>query len=161
MPPSRPPSHSAARSTLRRARPSDYNALSGIEMRNFAHDRLSPRQMASHIGNPNAEFWVAEDGQTGDVCGYVLVFFHAVRGARIYSVVTDKAHRGKGVGRALMAKAIAVTRSRKTPRLWLEVRTRNKAAIDLYKKLGFVSYRRVPAYYSDGADALKMLLNLG
>ncbi|AEP08404.1 GNAT family N-acetyltransferase [Micavibrio aeruginosavorus] len=155
-----PPSRSAAPITLRRARPSDCDALCGIEMRNFVHDRLSARQMASHMTNPNAEFWVATDRQTGMICGYVLVFFHAVRGARIYSVVADKAHRGKGIGRALMTKAITVTNARKTPRLWLEVRTRNKAAIALYEKLGFVPYRRVPAYYSDGADALKMLLNL-
>ncbi|WP_435640747.1 GNAT family N-acetyltransferase [Micavibrio aeruginosavorus] len=160
MPPSRPPSRSAAPVTLRRAKPSDRDGLLAMEMRNFAHDQLSPRQMASHITNPNAAFWVAVDGQTGDLCGYVLVFFHAVRGARIYSVVADKAHRGKGIGRALMTKAIAVTKARKTPRLWLEVRTRNKTAIALYEKLGFVSYGRVPAYYSDGTDALKMLLNL-
>lgn len=155
-----PPSRSAAAITLRRARRSDCDVLSALEKRNFTGDWLSARQMANHTTNPNAEFWVAVDRGSGDICGYVLVFFHAVRGARIYSVVADKAHRGKGVGRALMTKAIAVTKARKTPRLWLEVRTRNTAAITLYEKLGFVPYRRVPAYYSDGTDALKMLLNL-
>jgi len=38
----------------------------------------------------------------------------------------------------------------------LEVKTSNKVAINLYKKMGFIISNMLPAYYNDGSDAYVM-----
>lgn len=40
--------------------------------------------------------------------------------------------------------------------IWLEVHSENKAAISLYRRLGFQQLRERTRYYSDGASALEM-----
>ena len=40
------------------------------------------------------------------------------------------------------------------------VRADNRAALELYGKLGFVESGRLPGYYEDGAEALRMRLEL-
>ena len=148
---------------IRRAKPMDYDALAGIELRNFSYDRLSPRQMAHHIKNDRAEFWVAVDVASNIECGYALMFTRYDKShinARIYSIVTDKNFRGRGIGRALMNQLIKRAKVKKAKTLRLEVRARNRAAISLYENLGFAPHKRIPGYYSDGSDAVKMILNL-
>ncbi|MGB5098427.1 MAG: hypothetical protein WBN82_11005, partial [Porticoccaceae bacterium] len=44
--------------------------------------------------------------------------------------------------------------------LTLEVRADNGAALELYRKLGFVEAGHLPGYYEDGAEALRMRLEL-
>jgi RimJ/RimL family protein N-acetyltransferase len=53
-------------------------------------------------------------------------------------ISVDRAHRGRGVGRALMAAAIAWARDAQLARIELRVMTRHTAAIALYEAMGFV-----------------------
>jgi ribosomal protein S18 acetylase RimI-like enzyme len=56
------------------------------------------------------------------------------------------AHRGTGVGEALMRGLIAEARSRGVERLWLEVIVENTVALRLYEKLGFAHVRDVEVW---------------
>ncbi len=53
-------------------------------------------------------------------------------------ITVDRAHRGRGVGRALMTAAIAWARDERLDRIELRVMTRHRAAIALYRRMGFV-----------------------
>ena len=56
------------------------------------------------------------------------------------------AHRGKGLGEALMREVIDVARARGLRELWLEVLTPNAPAFALYRKLGFETVRDVEVW---------------
>lgn len=139
---------------LRDATAADLPALLALEA-GFPGDRLSPRQYRHHLRNPRARLRVAE--VDGVVAGASLVLRRAgSAAARLYSLVVDPALRGHGLGRALVADALAVAAAGGAGRLDLEVRADNAAAIALYAALGFTRVRRLPGYYDDGCDGLRL-----
>lgn len=71
-----------------------------------------------------------------------------VRGADAWvgGVGVVPAHRGTGLGEALMRALIAEARSRGVERLWLEVIVENTAAVRLYEKLEFAHVRDVEVW---------------
>jgi RimJ/RimL family protein N-acetyltransferase len=56
----------------------------------------------------------------------------------VLGISVDRAHRGGGVGRALMTAAIAWARVQQLDRIELRVMTRHAKAIALYERMGFV-----------------------
>lgn len=85
------------------------------------------------------------DGEPAGICKL------AIRGDRgwIGGIGVATAHRGTGVGEALMREVIDVARSRGLRELWLEVLTPNVPAIRLYEKLGFETVRDVEVWTLD------------
>lgn len=77
------------------------------------------------------------------------------RVARIYSVAVDPSCQGRGLGRKLIAAAVAALPER-IATLSLEVRTTNTVALGLYQRLGFVEVKALPGYYFDGSDGLRL-----
>ncbi|WP_257388443.1 GNAT family N-acetyltransferase, partial [Tahibacter caeni] len=87
---------------LRRAVPADLAALVGLERASFSYDRMSERQFRRHLRSDSAAVLVAEDA--GGLLGSAVLFFR--RGApraRLYSLATAAAARGRGIGAALLA----------------------------------------------------------
>ncbi|WP_313914734.1 GNAT family N-acetyltransferase [Tahibacter sp.] len=137
---------------LRRARPADLAALVDLELASFAYDRMSARQFRRHLSSPSAAVLLAE-GDDG-LLGSVIVFFR--RGstrARLYSLATSVAARGRGIGKALLAAAERVARERGLRTLSLEVRRDNSAAVHLYEAHGYRRSAALENYYDDGAPA--------
>lgn len=59
--------------------------------------------------------------------------------AEIYGFYVSAAHRGEGVGRQLLEHALSVIRSKEgIVKARLYVNTEQRAAVDLYKRAGFV-----------------------
>lgn len=56
----------------------------------------------------------------------------------VSNLVVDPAYRRQGIGRALMEEALAHVRSRNGRRIILQVRADNRAAVHLYRDMGFV-----------------------
>lgn len=137
---------------LRRAAPADLDALIALENASFAYDRMSARQFRRHLQSSTAAVLVAEDAN--GLLGSAVVFFRAgTAPARLYSLATAAAARGRGIGKALLFAAESTARQRGSARLRLEVRRDNDAAMRLYEAQG---YRRIAAlddYYDDGAAA--------
>jgi ribosomal-protein-alanine N-acetyltransferase len=74
--------------------------------------------------------------------------------AEIHTLVVDPAHQRRGVGRALLRAVLDHARG---ATVFLEVRTDNESAIQLYRSEGFEVIGTRPRYYrSSGADAFTM-----
>ena len=133
---------------------SDLPALQQLEQSQFASDRLSLRQMRYHLTNPKALFYVCRYKEA--TIGYALFFLRKNRPARLYSLVIDPKHRGKGLAKSLCLEGINTLRKKKVERLLLEVDSQDMGTISFYEKLGFGPLKTIKSYYEDGRNALKM-----
>jgi len=110
-------------------------------------------------------FIVAEAGN-GEVVGYVMCrielglsnfgFSGFIKKGHIVSIAVMPEHRRRGIGQALVTRAMEGMRLYNAKQCFLEVRVSNTQAISLYKKLGFKITRTINGYYSDGEDAYVM-----
>ena len=80
-------------------------------------------------------FGVALDGQ-GAIVGSVMAGYEGHRGWINYLAVSPEVQRG-GLGRALMAWAEAWLRAQGCPKINLQIRQDNTAAIGFYQAIGF------------------------
>ena len=113
-------------------------------------------------------FIVAEEN--GDIVGYIMcriekglsrfVLRGLIKKGHIVSVAVLPQYRRKGVGSALVTKAMENMRLYKAKQCFLEVRVANTPAIDLYKNLEFEVSRTIRGYYADGEDAYVMTKEL-
>jgi ribosomal-protein-alanine N-acetyltransferase len=72
----------------------------------------------------------------------------------VHTIGVDPAHQGKGIGRRLLD---AILDHAKRGAVYLEVRTDNTVAIELYRSAGFVEVGLRRRYYRvSGADAYTM-----
>ena len=78
----------------------------------------------------------------------------------ILQIATREDRRRRGIARALMVHALADSRRVGIRHAFLEARLSNTPAIDFYRSLGFVLGRVRKSYYSDGEDAVEMMLEL-
>ena len=73
----------------------------------------------------------------------------------IHTIGVDPAYQRHGIGRALMDRLLSWAEPQAV--VYLEVRTDNNPAINLYRSLGFVTVGLRKRYYrASGADALTM-----
>jgi ribosomal protein S18 acetylase RimI-like enzyme len=140
---------------LRAGVPADLEALCSLERAAFSGDRLSRRSLRRFLQAPTASLLVAESG--GHILGYSLVLLPAgSTRARLYSIATAAGARGRGLGGRLLEAAEQAARDRGRAEISLEVRDDNAAAIAFYLHRGYVEQARIPAYYEDGATAIRM-----
>ena len=101
---------------------------------------------------------VSEQG--GGITG-ILVGRQVVDEAEIFAVAVLPEQRRRGIGSALLLKALSEFRVRGVARVFLEVRESNINAIAFYKKHGFSETGRRKAYYDDPEeDAVLMAKQL-
>lgn len=78
----------------------------------------------------------------------------------IISVAVLEEHRNRGIGTSLIKHALEQIRKGSGKECYLEVRTTNKGAIELYEKLGFKIGSTLHGYYKDGESAYTMAMPL-
>ena len=93
----------------------------------------------------------AEDVLVGYGC-YLVVLDEC----HILNVAVHPDHRRKGIGRQLVEHMMAVRDGIRD--VYLEVRPTNRAAVQLYKRMGFDVIGLRKGYYQDGEDAVIMHL---
>jgi len=121
----------------------------------------------SHYENFPEIFLVAE--KDGEVVGYIMcriesdfsgisfIPFSFPKKGHIISIAVLPEHQRKGIGRALIEKALEnMAKIYNAKKCYLEVRVSNYPAINLYKKVGFEVQRIVRGYYADGENAYIM-----
>ena len=150
---------------IRPARTRDASRLAALEKEAYSGDRLSARSFRDLIRSKSAAVLVAMDsalpvhtGERGNqaIAGSCVVLFRKTTSlARLYSVAVAPEMRGLGVARALIAAAEEAARKRGDLFMRLEVRGDNRAAIELYRRLGYREFGRYLDYYGDHADALR------
>lgn len=139
---------------MRRAHPSDLDALVDMEAAAFATDRISRRSFRALMARPSAIF-LAADAQ-GELAGYALLLTRrGSRTARLYSIAVAPGWIGRNVGAALLTAAEEAARDGGANRISLEVRRDNAAARRLYESRGYVRNGLVAGYYADGATAYR------
>jgi [ribosomal protein S18]-alanine N-acetyltransferase len=144
----------ADRTRIRPATAGDAPAMLAMESL-FPSDRMSMRSIRRFIASASARVLVAErDGRV--VGNLVLLLRKTGDTARIYSVVVDPSARGQGIGEALVRAAERAARAAGRRAVTLEVRHDNLAARALYARRGYVEARRLPRFYEDGADGLRL-----
>jgi ribosomal protein S18 acetylase RimI-like enzyme len=138
---------------LRLARLADLDHLVRIEKACFPRGRFR-RDHLEWILRHDRGLTLVEETNRG-IEGALMLLFES-RVARILSVAVMPSARRRGVGTAMLAAAEDAARSRGAARVRLEVSTRNAAAIELYRSLGYEMEGILPRYYSWGEDAFAM-----
>jgi ribosomal protein S18 acetylase RimI-like enzyme len=80
---------------------------------------------------------LAADGDDVEPCGTIQGIRAGHRYGAIQNVGITPAHRGRGIGTALICAAIAGFQQVGITRIYLEVTAQNDGAVRLYKRLGF------------------------
>ncbi|MBD0742258.1 GNAT family N-acetyltransferase [Streptomyces sp. CBMA152] len=109
--------------------------------------------------DPDTRTFVALD--SGELVGFAAVSYNAWnRRLTIEDIEVAPAHRGRGVGRTLMERAVDFARERGAGHVWLEVTNINAPAIHAYRRMGFTFCGLDTALYegtpSAGEQALYM-----
>lgn len=136
----------AAPVRLRGAASTDLPAVAGIEQEAFS-DPWSVASFAAALARPEVLFLVAESPPPDTaVLGYLVAWFLGEEG-EIGNVAVGDAHRGRGVGAALLDAALAAAAGSGVRTLFLEVRESNRAARALYTSRAFLEVGRRRRYY--------------
>ncbi|MFV0126319.1 GNAT family N-acetyltransferase [Streptomyces sp. HMX112] len=109
---------------------------------------------------PDSRTFVAVHAD-GAVAGFVAVSYSSWnRRLTIEDIEVGPEHRGRGVGKRLMGKAVEFGRERDAGHIWLEVTNVNAPAIHAYRRMGFTFCGLDTALYdgtaSEGEQALYM-----
>jgi ribosomal-protein-alanine N-acetyltransferase len=141
---------------------SDLDAVLAIEAMSHQHPwsrkNFSDSIQAGHwayclreVSDPNQQIWA------------YCILLPAVDDLHLLNITVDTDLRRQGVGLRLMGAIQAIASNLSIPRILLEVRPSNHAAIALYEKAGYEELARRKAYYpvefSSGAreDAIVMI----
>lgn len=141
---------------IRHATIYDLDAVAAVEDASFGADRFSRRQLAYLIADAQGSVYIAEYEDV--VVGYMSVLRRSGSSVlRIYSIAVHPAARGRQIGQRLIDTAIEYAAQHSLSMISLEVRVDNEAAINLYKKNGFIVSSVIRDYYDDGSDAIRMI----
>ena len=110
------------------------------------------------IDNPNSACLVAmhRDRVIGYSCCWIVI-----ESAELGNIAVHTDYQCRSVGSRLLKKTIQLCRRRRVTAIFLEVRSSNRKAIELYELFGFVRIGLRRGYYSNPVeDALIMKLEL-
>jgi len=139
------------RLVIRRACGADLEAVCAIEQLSFPTP-WSRALLASELDRNEALYLAAE--LRGRLIGYVGMWYSSGEG-HICTLAVDPDWRGRGVAEALMLCVLERAAELGAEMVMLEHRAGNRAAAQLYGKLGFVQVGRRRGYYHDtGEDAI-------
>jgi len=138
---------------LRIAGAGDLDAIDRIEKICFRERRFRREFLVWILNNPLSRTIVWED--EGHPVGSVMIVFEAER-ARVLSIAVLPGYRRRGIGDTLLDAAEQAARQHGARVVRLEVSTKNRSAIALYRRRGYRTEGVLPKYYSWGDDALSM-----
>lgn len=97
---------------------------------------LISSQIPPHEGMGGARFG-AREGQHREDCGTIQGLAQPGALGAVQNVGIVPQHRGLGLGRALVLKALSGFRDARMVRVYLEVTAKNTLAVQLYRSIGF------------------------
>ena len=139
---------------IRRATPADAAAIAAAEAICFS-DPWCERDILGYISTEGGICFVAYRGDR--LIAYILGRLIAPE-AEIYRIAVLPEHRQRGIGYRLLDFAMKTERGRGLETVFLEVRSRNTPAINLYSAYGFKRAGIRKNYYKNpDDDAIVML----
>jgi len=152
------PAETAAEVVIEPARLADLEHILRIAQESFVAPWTRKMFEAELSGNAFAHLLAAR--RRTDLLGY-LSFWLVFEELRVMDLAVAPAARRRGVGRALVSRALRFAQDRGASRAVLEVRESNEAAQALYARFGFRRVARRAGYYSHPTeDAILMELAL-
>nr|WP_288916511.1 ribosomal protein S18-alanine N-acetyltransferase [uncultured Lachnoanaerobaculum sp.] len=133
---------------LRPMLPSDTEAIRELECDIFS-DAWSEKNIKDSIESKFDYCMVIEEGYR--VLAYII-FRVNMDEAELFRIATDKNSRNSGSAHELMNFMISNLRTMKVKKVFLEVRSKNTAAIRLYENYGFKKIGIRREYYSAPTD---------
>lgn len=140
---------------------SDVAAVLDLERALFPLDAWTEGMFRGELAEPNRYYVVAEltapddgAGAAGDVIGYAGLRAVAPEGD-VQTIAVAEPAWGRGVGAALLTELLDRARERGVTEMFLEVRSDNPRAQELYRRFGFTGIGLRRGYYK-GADAVVM-----
>ena len=131
---------------IRTFKAEDIDDILAIEAQAYPKTAYSKAMLLHYFARLPETFVVVEAAK--EIVGYIIFDLTG----HIHSMVVKPSYRRKGLGKVLFNYALRQTEKR----LWLEVRVKNRGAIDFYKKMGMQVVGSVSDYYGDD-DALIMV----
>jgi ribosomal-protein-alanine acetyltransferase len=131
----------------------DLSRIVAIERQCFGEDAWPRALFENYASSRSRLFLVAVVENT--IAGYAVASVERGR-TELDSIAVARRYRGRGIARRLLADIRRKVIGAGVTTMALMVRTDNTQAIRLYRQLGFIRTRTVPAYYEDGAAAWRM-----
>jgi ribosomal-protein-alanine N-acetyltransferase len=132
----------------------DVRAVSTIE----GPTRMDEEQLRAELARSWSRLWVARESDGGSVA--FVVTWHVADELHVLNIATRADRQRRGIARALMGQVVAYARDKRVKHVLLEVRRSNRAAIALYRVVGFFAMGVRARYYPDDEDAVEMVLML-
>ena len=140
---------------IRRLQLRDLPAVEEIERESYATP-WSRSMFAGELSKPSSVCLGAYEEETNELVGYLVVSRYVDAWHVMNVAVTPERRRG-GIATALLRRLFELTAGDGRRGYTLEVRVSNRAAIELYQRLGFQPRGIRRAYYTDNReDALIM-----
>jgi ribosomal-protein-alanine N-acetyltransferase len=143
--------------------PEDVPDVLAIEADSPEGSSWDEPMVRSELERTWAHLWVARrpnaEGERTPTLAFVATWLVQDE-LHVLNVATRRSARRRGLARKLLDHALQFAVERGVRIVLLEVRRSNSAAIGLYRKLGFIAMGLRAKYYSDGEDAVEMVLRL-
>ena len=147
--------------TIQQATINSLETLYQIERECFTAEAFSKEHIAYLLENSNAVSLVAKINNA--IAGFVIGLIHShdekIAG-RVYTLDVAVEYRRKGVGLKLLDEIERIFAERGVKICRLEARRDNVAALELYRKNGYVKVEELEDYY-EGAHGVRLEKKLG
>ncbi|MBR6390903.1 MAG: ribosomal protein S18-alanine N-acetyltransferase [Lachnospiraceae bacterium] len=123
----------------------DIDGASALEQASFA-DPWPRSAFEEIVDKPDADYYLAEDTESGQLIGGCVVF-RIIDEGDITNVAVDADYRGRGIATELIRYALKCNEELGIGDFTLEVRASNATAIRVYEKCGFEAAGIRPGFY--------------
>ncbi len=139
---------------LRKCRFADLGPILEIERSCFsAEEAYSKSRFENRYRAYRNNFWVAE--RADKIAGYIVACGKG-KSVNLDSLAVARKYRNLGIGSRMLRMVVRRLKNKGIKRISLTVKTSNKKAIYLYKKMGFEIVEMIRNHYRNGCDAYKM-----
>lgn len=144
--------------SIEKAQLKDLESIVSIEQKVFYTDSYPPFVVRQLFDISEEYFMVAKE--ENNILGYVIGGINSSeKQGWILSLAVDPEARGKGLGKQLLEKLVALLKSKNIEQIALTVYPDNTSAIKIYKDLGFVGDLVLDNYFLDNEKRVIMTLN--
>jgi len=126
---------------IRKIKRKDYESVAALTNEFFPYTEMNLAKIQDRIAR-GARYFVAEINER--VVGFIDLKISGAR-AVIYGIAVDERHEGKGIGSALLERALSFARKSGGRKIWIKVKSSNLPAINLYKNFGFALKKITPS----------------
>jgi len=146
---------------VRRATINDLETLYKIERECFTLEAFTKQHIAFLLENPRNIRLAA--WENNEIAGFIIGLiqnFDQTRIGRVYTLDVAVKHRRKGIGLKLLNELEQVFIEKGVKNCYLEARTDNVAARELYRKHGYTKVKQLKDYYSKGVHGVLLVKKL-